>query len=111
MNIRCFQVHLLDNVATLLDDVSAPSVAIYVLGSTNTADVIALEPITAGHKIAVRDIAAGEPVIKFGVEIGRSTAAIRAGEWVHLHNCRSNFDERSQTLNVHTGATTDMKYE
>ena len=50
-------------------------------------------------------------VVKFGVRIGHATAAIRAGDWVHLHNCASDVDERSGTLDLHTGATTDTKYE
>ncbi|MGC4030381.1 MAG: SAF domain-containing protein [Tepidisphaeraceae bacterium] len=57
------------------------------------------------------DLAAGDPVIKFGVPIGRASRPIRRGEWVHLHNCDSNFDARSGTLDLHTGALTDTKYE
>jgi len=44
------------------------------------------EPIALCHKFALRDIAAGEPIIKYGESIGRATRAIRAGEHVHVHN-------------------------
>jgi altronate dehydratase small subunit len=111
MTARCFQVHVADNVATLLDDVSAAQTPVQVLGPAATAELVAREPIVAAHKIALRDITAGEPVIKFGVPIGRATKPILSGEWVHLHNLASNFDQRSQTLDVHSGATTDTRYE
>ena len=39
-----------------------------------------------GHKVALRDMAAGETVRKFGWPIGRLTAAVSAGEHVHSHN-------------------------
>jgi altronate hydrolase len=45
-----------------------------------------LEGVPKGHKIALRDIAAGEAVRKYGFPIGRATADIAAGEHVHSHN-------------------------
>lgn len=39
-----------------------------------------------GHKIALRSIAKGEPVVKYGFPIGRATQDIAEGEWVHSHN-------------------------
>lgn len=39
-----------------------------------------------GHKIALRNIAKGEPVVKYGFPIGRATQDIAEGEWVHSHN-------------------------
>jgi altronate hydrolase len=42
--------------------------------------------IPAGHKLAVRDIAAGRPVKRYDQVIGFATCAIRAGEHVHVHN-------------------------
>jgi hypothetical protein len=44
-----------------------------------------------GHKLARRDIAAGEKVVKYGAPIGSATAAIRAGEHAHVHNIRSDY--------------------
>jgi hypothetical protein len=43
--------------------------------------------------------------------IGSASRDIAPGEWVHLHNCVSRFDERSKTLDVQTGAVTDTIYE
>jgi len=44
-----------------------------------------------GDKVAVRDLAAGEIILKYGVPIGSATRAILAGEHVHLHNMRSDY--------------------
>jgi altronate hydrolase/altronate dehydratase small subunit len=107
---RCFQIHVDDNVATLLD-VAAANVALRVLGQESDWSLIAREPVQLAHKIALKDIPAGEMIVKFGVPIGHATKDIPAGSWVHLHNCTSLYDARSQTLDVHTGATTDTRYE
>ena len=108
-NCRCFQIRPEDNVATLLDDAEAEVVR--VLGQPEAAVLLLVGPVRLGHKIAVREIPAGEPIIKFGVRIGTAVSPIRAGEWVHLHNCRSDYDERSGTLDLTSGAPTDTRYE
>ena len=50
------------------------------------ATVTAIESIDLGHKMAVRPIAEGETVRKFGQFIGIATEPIAPGEWVHGHN-------------------------
>jgi len=42
--------------------------------------------VPAGHKIALRDIATGERILKYNTEIGVATRPIVAGEHVHGHN-------------------------
>ncbi len=106
--IRCFQIGPADNVATALDDLSPGPVD--VLGVSTTRTLLAIEPIALGHKIALSPIAAEEPIVKFGVPIGIATAAIPVGAWVHLHNCRSQVDERSSHLDLKTGAALDTLY-
>ena len=109
MRPQAFMIHNTDNVATLLNDATAGPVS--VLGGEAPLEIMALDDIANGHKIAVRAIPKGAPVIKFGVSIGSASMAVKTGEWVHLHNCVSNFDTRSATLDLHTGATTDTTYE
>ena len=46
-----------------------------------------------GHKYALRDIAEGENVVKYGMPIGHATCAIRKGEHVHVHNVKTNLGE------------------
>lgn len=106
MNARAFQIAESDNVATLIDELTEAS-PVTVLGGFTTEPVVARKPIARGHKIALRALAPGEPVIKFGVRIGHASRAVAAGDWVHLHNLASDHDERSSTLDLHTGAPTD----
>ena len=44
------------------------------------------EPIPAGHKVAARDLEAGQPLRRYGQIIGFASQAIEAGEHVHVHN-------------------------
>ena len=106
---RCFRVNAADNVATLLDD--APAGPVHVLGGDAPCLITALCQISLGHKIALHDIGSGQAIVKFGAGIGRASRDIAAGDWVHLHNCQSQFDQRSQTLDLHSGAATDRTYE
>ena len=46
-----------------------------------------------GHKYALRDIAEGENVIKYGMPIGHATKPIAKGEHVHVHNVKTNLGE------------------
>ncbi len=50
---------------------------------------IVLENIPASHKVALRDISAGEEIIKYGEIIAVSTKEIKKGQWVHTHNLES----------------------
>jgi hypothetical protein len=102
-------VHPTDNVATLLDDSRAGSVEI--LGLPQATSIDTAEVVARGHKIALVPFAAGQAVVKFGVPIGHATTDIAAGAWVHTHNCASRLDARSATLDRHTGAPTDTRYE
>ena len=43
-------------------------------------------PIDAGHKVALRFIAQGEVILKYGQAIGVASESIEAGEHVHVHN-------------------------
>jgi altronate dehydratase small subunit len=108
MKPRCFQIHERDNVATMIGD--AMNGAIEVIGK-DAGEIIATERIASGQKIALREIAKDEAIVKFGVRIGHATAPIRCGAWVHLHNLASDIDERSGTLDLHSGAPTDTRYE
>ena len=45
--------------------------------------------IPIGHKLAIRAIASGETIIKYGVDIGRAVADIAAGEHLHVHNVKT----------------------
>ncbi|EDQ35707.1 Altronate dehydratase [Hoeflea phototrophica DFL-43] len=44
------------------------------------------QAVARGHKIAIRDIALGEKIVRYGQTIGVATSAIAPGEHVHVHN-------------------------
>jgi hypothetical protein len=108
MKTRAFQIQPQDNVATMVADVQD---GVVELAGAGRGEVSVSEKISRGHKVAVRDISAEEAVIKSGVRIGHATKPILRGAWVHLHNLASDLDERSGTLDLHSGAPTDMVYE
>lgn len=105
-----FQIDLKDNVATALVPLSAGATVV-LRGDACAEQITAATDVPKGHKIALRDIAQGEDVVKYGVVIGRATAGIPAGSWVHLHVMGSLYDQRSSHLDVNTGAPKDTRYE
>jgi altronate hydrolase len=42
--------------------------------------------IPAGHKVAIKNVAPGETLIRYGQIIGRASRAIEPGDHVHTHN-------------------------
>lgn len=74
-----------DNVATALVSLEP---GLRVAAGERTIQV--LEPVGRGHKIALRHIAAGEAVVKYGSPIGLASADIVEGAHVHTHNVASS---------------------
>ncbi len=89
MSSRAIAIDPSDDVAVVVGDVSADQ-AIEVQSTAGTEKVIARQSIPAGHKIALREIAAGQPVTKYGEKIGHATEDIHIGDHVHLHNLASD---------------------
>lgn len=82
---RLFQIHPADTVAVALEGISAGEEGILSNGERFTVQ----EDIPAGHKAALRDIALGEEIRKYGQVIGAACRSIGKGEWVHTHNLAS----------------------
>jgi altronate dehydratase small subunit len=90
-----------DNVATALQDLSAGEQVTVMLQDV-TYTVVLRDDIAFGHKYALRDVTEGEPLLKYGLPIGKALTDIRAGEWVHVHNCRSDrFGFRHEQYGIH----------
>ena len=51
--------------------------------------ILLLTDIPYGHKVAVKLIKQGNPIIKYGEEIGVATINIMEGDYVHVHNLDS----------------------
>jgi len=74
-----------DDVATALSHLGKGTILRMTSGSV-VREVTLQEEIAAGHKFAVRALAAGLRVRKYGEFIGRTTVPVAAGAWVHEHN-------------------------
>jgi altronate dehydratase small subunit len=78
-----------DNVATVFSEVAQGDTVEIVEKDGSRSHIGALNDIPYGHKIAVEDIGEGESIVKYGEQIGISSASIAQGEWVHVHNLES----------------------
>jgi len=86
------QLHPADSVAVALRDLPAGSVAAVRHPDGDKLGACELgvrAAITMGHKVALQDLPAGAMVLKYGEAIGQLTAAVAAGEHVHVHNLTS----------------------
>jgi altronate dehydratase len=79
-------LHPADDVAVALRPLE-PGLISLRSGDAKTFEVRAAIPL--GHKFALRDIAVGADVRKYGEVIGIATTAIARGTHVHVQNLRS----------------------
>ncbi len=88
---RGLQMSPQDDVVTLLAEVHAGDEVVIIGKKTGAAvgTVHALDAVPIYHKLALRDIRAGESVHKYGEIIGVATADIKRGSHVHIHNIES----------------------
>jgi (2R)-sulfolactate sulfo-lyase subunit alpha len=79
-----------DAVAVVIIDIAqGTDVSCVTLEGQAQGTVEATQDIPLGHKIALRDIAQGSDVIKYGRSIGEATQNITAGQHVHTQNVKS----------------------
>ncbi len=52
-------------------------------------EIKVLNDIPLGHKLALEDFKVGDTVLKYGHDIGRVVADIKAGEHVHIQNLKT----------------------
>jgi galactarate dehydratase len=73
---RYILMHDNDNVAIVVNDRGLPAGTIFPDGLT------LISQVPQGHKIALRDIAEGEPIIRYDVAIGYAARNIAQGSWI-----------------------------
>ncbi len=77
----------LDNVATIFANGIVDGMEVEVRDKKGQSETITVHgDVPYGHKIALRDIAKGEPIMKYGESIGAASHDIRKGDYVHIHN-------------------------
>jgi (2R)-sulfolactate sulfo-lyase subunit alpha len=78
-----------DHVGVAVEDVNPGKALAVYMDSHREDSVDVTEAIPLGHKVALADIAPDADVIEYGVRVGRTRAAIKRGQLVHVHNIRS----------------------
>lgn len=84
---RILHIHETDHVAVALSPLDAGE-AVEVQGER----IKLREPIERGHKLAIKPIAAGGHILKYGFPFGHALQDIQPGAWVHTHNVKTNLD-------------------
>lgn len=75
-----------DNVAVALTDLEAGDTCTVVENDGREYAIDVTEKVPFGHKILLADLRQGDPVIKYGEEIGEMLQPLKKGGWVHNHN-------------------------
>ena len=79
-----------DGVGVAVTDLhAAQSARGATLDGKTALQLTALQDIPIGHKIALKDFAVGDTVIKYGEDIGKVVAQIKKGQHVHVHNLKT----------------------
>ena len=60
-----------------------------ILDEDRTIQIPCNADIPLGHKVAMKTMAVGDTVIKYGVDIGKVVAPIKIGEHAHVHNIKT----------------------
>ncbi|PUE53452.1 galactarate dehydratase [Limnohabitans parvus] len=75
------RMHADDNVAIIANDGGLPAGTVMPEGPA--AGITLRDKVPQGHKVALKDIAAGAAVLRYNVPVGFAREAIAAGSWVH----------------------------
>lgn len=79
-------LHHDDNVAVALEELLSGDVVL-----AGERRILLKSDIPFGHKFSLEFIPEGAQILKYGLPIGVSICDIEQGEWVHLHNLRSDY--------------------
>ena len=61
----------------------------WIMAEDKTITMKVLNDIPIGHKLALKGLKVGDTVIKYGTDIGKVVAPIKAGEHLHVHNVKT----------------------
>ncbi len=86
--MKLYKIDKSDTVAVAIEPISSGEVC-----EAGGESIEIKEDIRKGHKVALKDIAKGETVIKYGSPIGEAACDISRGRWIHTHNLISHADE------------------
>lgn len=80
-----------DNVGVVVVENLEAGTELFVVVTEDNSEMRAVnnQDVPIGHKVALKDLAVGDTVIKYGQDIGRVVAPIRKGDHVHTHNLKT----------------------
>ena len=84
--IAVFRIHEKDNVVIAVRSLGAGQ-QVEAAGHT----LVVAQDVPLGAKLALRLIARGEKILKYGEPIGSATESIKPGEYIHTHNLKSDY--------------------
>ena len=61
----------------------------WIMDADKMTNVVAKQDILIGHKVALADMKTGDTVWKYGIDMGKVVAPIKAGEHAHVHNIKT----------------------
>lgn len=85
------RLHIEDNVVIALRDLKKNDPVV-----VEDRTVLLQSDIPFGHKIAIRPIAYGDKIYKYGLPIGSASDNIRTGEHVHSHNLKTDYTIKTE---------------
>ena len=89
--IHCILHDAEDTVAVVVVEgvKSGTAMTGWVMDEDRTIALEARQDIPIGHKVALRDMAPGDTVLKYGIDMGKVVAPIQAGDHAHVQNIKT----------------------
>jgi len=80
-----------DNVAVVVVEGVKAGMAMtgWIMDEDRMIDVKAQQDIPIGHKVALKDMAVGDTVWKYGIDMGKVVAPVQIGQHAHVHNIKT----------------------
>jgi len=80
-----------DNVAVVVVEGVKAGMAMtgWIMDEDRMIEVQARQDIPIGHKVALRDMAVGDTVWKYGIDMGKVVAPVQTGQHAHVHNIKT----------------------
>ena len=80
-----------DSVAVVVVEGVTAGMALngWIMDEDRMMTVDARQDIPIGHKVALKTMAVGDTVIKYGIDMGKVVAPISAGQHAHVHNIKT----------------------
>ena len=85
--MKFIKINAADNVAVAIHDVEAG-----VSFDINGVSITTVNPVPAGHKVALEDMSEGTDIVKYGFPIGHLLAPVKKGEVIDHTNLKTNLE-------------------